>query len=59
MKLVVSDGSELPIPGVKNQIKERRDAFPVLLPQSCYLSVIASHSQLEERTQKLLLNGIV
>jgi len=29
------------------------------LPPSCFSSVIANHSQLQESTRKMLLNGIM
>jgi hypothetical protein len=40
----------LPIVAVKSQIKGRAHSFP---------SLIANHSQLQQRTPEMLLNGIV
>jgi hypothetical protein len=42
--------SELSIVAVKNQIETGHISFP---------SFIANHSQLQQRTQEMLLNGIV
>jgi hypothetical protein len=50
MKPIDPAGPDLPFVAVKSQIKRRRVSFP---------SVIASRSQLEERTPEMLLNGIL
>jgi hypothetical protein len=43
-------GSELPVVAVKSRIMGRSNSFP---------SLIANHSQLQQRTRRMPLNGIV